>query len=117
MRKFMVMLVIVSLVLLAGCGGPPKNYDSFAQCLNEKGVVMFGAAWCSHCNAVKKEFGNAFRFMNYVECDDRTPGADPEKCVAEGVEYYPTFKFADKSKLFGELDFSILSQKTGCPLP
>jgi hypothetical protein len=33
------------------------------------------------------------------------------------VQYYPTFIFKDGNRLFGEVSFSILSQKTGCGLP
>jgi hypothetical protein len=109
-------LIIITLLGAAGCG-PKKNYDGFAKCLSVHNVTMYGAAWCPHCQNVKKDFGNAFRFINYIECDDQTLGAEPEKCTAAGVEYLPTFQFSDGKKLFGEVSFDILSQKTGCVLP
>ena len=117
MKKILIAaLIIMTLLGVAGCG-PKKNYDEFAKCLSAHNVTMYGAAWCPHCQNVKKDFGNAFRFINYVECDDQTPGAEPEKCAAAGVEYLPTFQFTDGKKLFGEVSFEILSQKTGCVLP
>jgi hypothetical protein len=66
---------------------------------------------------VKEAFGNSFRYIPYVECNANMPGAEPGKCQEEGVQYLPTFKFGDGTKLFGELEFPILAQKTGCVLP
>jgi thiol-disulfide isomerase/thioredoxin len=117
MRKTIItMTVIAALLLLSGCG-PAKNYDEFAKCLTAENMTMYGAFWCGHCNKVKEEFGNSFRFINYVECDPNGPGADPERCARAVVQYYPTFIFKDGNRLFGEVSFSILSQKTGCGLP
>jgi thiol-disulfide isomerase/thioredoxin len=78
---------------------------------------MYGAYWCPHCNTVKEEFGNALRFINYVECDARGPNPNPDKCKLDGIQYYPTFKFGDGTTLFGEVSFEIMAQKTGCSLP
>jgi hypothetical protein len=115
--KVMSLFVLVILIFLIGGCAEKKNYDNFAKCLTESGVVMFGSELCSHCTAMKKAFGNAFRFIDNVECNGNIPGADPERCAAEGIEFLPTFKFGDGTKLIGELEFEILSQKTGCVLP
>ena len=32
--------------------------DALAQCLTAKGVKMYGAYWCSHCQNQKKAFGD-----------------------------------------------------------
>jgi hypothetical protein len=101
---------------MTGCG-EPKNYEDFAKCLTSKNLTMFGAEWCPHCQNVKKEFGNAFRFIEYVECDANTPGADPQRCSDSKIDYLPTFKFQDGTRLFGEVSFDILAMKTGCRLP
>ena len=37
----------------------PSKYDSFAQCLAQKEITMYGAVWCPHCQAQKKEFDNS----------------------------------------------------------
>jgi hypothetical protein len=121
MKKLIWTMIVLSLlgfslVALMGCT-PAKNYDGFAQCLTEKGVELYGAVWCPHCQNVKKSYGNSFRFMEYVECDENTPGSDPARCFAAGVEYFPMYKFGDGTKLYGEVSFDILSEKTGCDLP
>ncbi|MBW2965435.1 hypothetical protein KY363_08310 [Candidatus Woesearchaeota archaeon] len=103
-------------IFLGGCG-EKKDYTEFAKCLTEKGMVMYGSNLCPHCMNMKKEFGNAFTFIKYVECNAQMPGGQPEKCQEEEVEYLPTWKFADGSSLVGELDFSVLAGKTKCTLP
>lgn len=86
--------------------------DNFAQCLTDKGVIMYGANWCSHCQNEKKAFGNSFSKVNYVECPK-----DPKKCLDMGVEGYPTWIFGDGKKLVGEQGVQKLAQESGCALP
>jgi PBP1b-binding outer membrane lipoprotein LpoB len=33
MMRYAMILISLMLLILAGCGDEPKNYDSFAQCL------------------------------------------------------------------------------------
>lgn len=87
-----------------------KNLDTFAQCLSDKGAVMYGAYWCSHCKAQKAEFGSAFEYINYVECTEK-----PDQCTAAGVEGYPTWKIASTT-LVGQQPLEILASETSCLL-
>jgi len=93
--------------------GMPKAgaYDAFAQCLTEKGVVMYGAEWCPHCQNQKKMFGSSFQFIKYVQCP-----LDPKKCLEEKIEGYPTWKFPDGRMFPGELKLEELSRESSCPL-
>ena len=86
--------------------------DEFARCLRDKNVVMYGAEWCPHCQNQKKMFGDAFKFINYVECPK-----DPQRCLAVGINGYPTWVMPNGGKLVGEQKLETLSQKTNCPLP
>jgi len=90
----------------------PTALDSFGQCLADKGVVMYGAAWCPHCQKEKAAFGGAFKFVKYVECPE-----DPKLCLDKGVEKYPTWIFSGGRKLEGELGLRGLARESGCPLP
>jgi len=87
------------------------RYDEFAQCLSEKGMVMYGADWCPHCQNEKKAFDDSFRLINYVECPD-----DPQLCLGKGIEVYPTWMMQDGRKLVGEQGLKKLSQQSGCPI-
>ncbi|MEK7525507.1 MAG: thioredoxin domain-containing protein, partial [Patescibacteria group bacterium] len=74
--------------------------------------VMYGAEWCAHCQNQKKEFGDSFRLVSYVECPQNT-----QTCLEKGISGYPTWILADGQKLVGEQELEKLSQKTGCALP
>ena len=90
---------------------PALALDSFARCLTEKNIVMYGADWCPHCQNEKKAFGEAFQFISYVECPQ-----DPKKCLDAGVNGYPTWIFSDGRKLEGEQGVEKLSRESGCLL-
>lgn len=96
--------------------GGGSNLDVFAQCLRDKGITMYGAEWCSHCQAEKTRFGESFRFVPYVECSN-----EPQKCLDLGIEGYPTWIIpgsgTDEQKLVGEQGLEKLSQESGCVLP
>ena len=92
--------------------------DPFAQCLRDKGVTMYGADWCPHCQNEKKVFGSSFRFIPYIECPK-----EPNKCLAAGIEGFPTWVFPaspaggpDGRKLEGEQGLERLAAASGCEL-
>jgi hypothetical protein len=86
--------------------------DEFAQCLSQKGITMFGAYWCPHCQDEKRAFGNSFRFIRYVECT-----AEPQRCLDAGINGYPTWMLDGGRKLEGKQGVNKLSRESGCPLP
>jgi hypothetical protein len=95
----------------------PSKYDSVAQCLTDNNVTMFGAWWCPHCEEQKEAFGSAFENINYVEC---SPGGSREmsqECQDEGIEGYPTWRFADGSELSGNVPVARLAERAGCEMP
>ncbi len=110
------LLVLAALLLILWVGGyfgrpASGQYDAFAQCLTDKGAVMYGANWCSHCQNEKRAFGDSFRHVSYVECTE-----EPAKCRAAGVEGYPTWLFPDGRRLVGEQGLQKLSSESGCLL-
>lgn len=107
-------LVVGSLAAMWAESRPPKSrYDMFvfAQCLKEKKATMYGAAWCSHCQAQKALFGDSFKEVSYVECPENI-----QQCVTAGVEAYPTWIFANGERAVGEQTLETLAQKSGCTL-
>ena len=119
--KFKIVIIIVIVILVGFLvwqwvfSQPKSDNDSdlagFAQCLTEKGLVMYGADWCSHCQREKSRFGEAFQFINYVECPQ-----NPQKCLAAGIQGYPTWALDDGEKLVGEQGLEKLAQLSGCEL-
>jgi hypothetical protein len=118
---------IVALVVLGVAaaaivrGGPasqgPGKYDQFAQCLKEKGAIFYGAYWCPHCQAQKKLFGSSAKFLPYEECSTADGQGQLQACTEKGVKTYPTWIFADGSRLQGEIPLETLAEKTLCELP
>ena len=92
----------------------PHKYDVFAQCLTERGAVMYGASWCPHCQAEKAAFANSFQYIRYVECV-----TDPALCSGKGVDAYPSWLVGTTSKIegFDQNSFAALAKATGCVLP
>lgn len=120
--------ILVIILLIAGVFGmvalnkntdpnAPSKYDAFATCLGEKGATFYGAWWCPHCNNQKKLFGNAKRLLPYEECSTADGNGRLPICDEKGVESYPTWIFADGSKLTGEISLEELASKTLCELP
>lgn len=89
----------------------PGQYDGFAKCLAAKGVTMYGADWCGHCQNEKNAFGSAFEFVPYVECPKNI-----QQCLAKGIQGYPTWTFPDGRRFEGEQGLEKLSKESGCQL-
>lgn len=118
MRKIIIYIVVIGGILVGGIFllSKPKNadsnYDNFAQCLTDKKLTMYGAYWCSHCQAQKKLFGESFKNVSYVECT-----ANPDLCTQKGINGYPTWIDASGQKYEGEQSLEKLSQISSCQLP
>ena len=120
--------VIVMVLLIMGVGvvaffrspaGPvePGKYDEFAQCIADSGATFYGAYWCSHCKAQKEMFGTSAKLLPYVECSTLDGRSQVQACIDKNIEGYPTWEFADGSRLSGEVALTVLAEKTSCTLP
>src|ERR1700704_1177914 len=58
--------------------------DTFAQCLSSKGVKMYGAYWCPHCEEQKELFGSSFDHGLYIECGIKGSRAEQKGCLHPG---------------------------------
>jgi hypothetical protein len=123
--------LVLTLIIMLAVGGfaiaywsqKPKNQpvvnagklETLASCLSSKGLKMYGAYWCSHCQQQKKDFGAAFSKINYVECSDQNSPNDQLKvCADAGIKGYPTWVTADGSFMEGPQTFKALADKAGC---
>lgn len=70
----------------------PANIE-LAEYLSASDIQMFGAFWCSHCHDQKELFGKAaFSQIDYVECDPKGKKNQADRCQAEKIQSYPTWK-------------------------
>ena len=92
------------------------DYDSFAQCLADKGATFYGAFWCPHCQEQKRMLHESKK-LPYIECSNPDGKSQNDVCKKENIKGYPTWRFTDGSELAGEQTVAVLSQKTGCTAP
>ena len=95
----------------------PGKYDALAQCLKDKGTTFYGAFWCPHCQATKKLFGSSAKLLPYVECSNPDGNSQTQICKDKKIAGYPTWEFADGSRLTGEHSLEELATKASCDLP
>ena len=105
------------LFIFSSVSAPENDLAEFAICLKDRGAVFYGAFWCSHCEAQKKEFGAAADSLPYIECSTPDGNGQTAECRAKNITGYPTWEFADGSRESGELALETLAEKTGCVLP
>ncbi len=124
MRLTFVYLLLL-LLILGACSSAPKytqeSVRSLAKCITANGGVEYGTFWCPKCAQVKKNFGSAFQYIKYVECDARGENEQSELCLQKGIDKYATFIFNDdpnkENWLIGVPTFEELAEKSGCPAP
>lgn len=120
--------ILIAVVLLAGIvylirtPGKPGQYDTFAQCLKDKGAVFYGAFWCPHCQAQKARFGKSAKLLPYVECSTPDSRGQLQICKDVGITTYPTWHFTNDVStttkvITGEVELVDLAEETNCALP
>jgi hypothetical protein len=92
------------------------QYDEFASCLSENGVIMYGAYWCPHCNSQKQMFGNSWSQVNYVECSLPNNAGQTQECIESKINSYPTWEFQNGLRIEGDLPLEKISSLSGCRL-
>lgn len=66
---------------------------ALASHLKQIDAKFYGAYWCSYCKKQKELFGQeAFRQIDYVECDPAGKDARPELCQKAHIEGFPTWE-------------------------
>ena len=107
---FSILFTLLASLLIVSCSNETAVSDSFAQCLTEKGAVMYGTEWCSHCQNQKKMFGKSFQYINFVDCDLRK-----SECQEAGISGYPTWVI-EGNNYPGEQPVYRLASLTKCSL-
>lgn len=114
-----VMVAVIALVSYAAMNKTttPGVLDGFAQCLTDKGAKFYGAYWCQHCQKQKAMFGSSVKLLPYIECSLPDGKTRTQVCVDQNIESYPTWIFADNTRLTGEIPLETLALQTSCELP
>lgn len=133
-ENIIMIVVVLILVLVVGwvfLGGSteeeeqvvlPGEYDTFAKCLYDSGLRMYGSETCSVCNSQRKLFGNSFHLIEEIECDPRNDAEEAKTCVPKNISHTPTWihEDAEGNELFrfeaGLQTLEKLGEAAGCPL-
>lgn len=88
---------------------------ALAECLTEKGAKLYASYWCPHCVQQKKAFGAGADKLDYVECAiPGNPREQTQECKDAGITDYPTWVFADGSRVTSEQTLEFLAEQTEC---
>ena len=118
MKKRNILLLTATLfsaILLMSCSSGIEN-QYLGQCLTDKSIKMYGAYWCPHCQEQKQLFGKGWENVTYVECSLPGGKGQTEYCTQQGIESYPTWEFADGTRINGKLSLEELSRISECAL-
>jgi len=117
-----VAIIVVVVAIVAGLLWFLRNkqnsrMDAFARCLGEKGARMYGLYSCPHCAEQKEMFGSSEQYLPYIECGIKGSHNLNPACTDAKVQHFPTWQFADGTRVEGAHPLDFLSQTTGCALP
>ena len=93
------------------------DYAGFARALRKAKVKFYGAFWCPHCADQKALFKTGARFLPYVECSTRDGQGQTRACELANISSYPTWEFADGTRLTGTQSLQTLSEQAGVAIP
>ena len=100
------------LIFLTACNSSimrsPGQFDQLAQCLTDKGFIMYGSETCPHCKTQREAFKGSFDLIDYVECS-----SNPTAC--EGIQGVPTWGLGEK-RYPGARSLSELAELSDCEL-
>lgn len=90
--------------------------EVFAKCLAEKGIKFYGSSGCGWCKKQRELFGQAEKFLPYIECTDEKTQQITSECQSAGITGFPTWEFPEKGKISGYKSLEQLAELSGCQL-
>lgn len=96
--------------IVAGSTTETGGYiESLAQALRDKSMVLYGSYQSQDTIDQKALFGDASKYLDYVECDQSGQSANPDECISQKIEVYPSWLY--QGKLYpGKLTLSELAE-------
>lgn len=100
---------------VAGVTSGENSIDKteLAKYLSQKGAVLYGSAYCGHCKKQKELFGDAFQYIDYVECGDSADANyNATECEANDIVSIPTWIYQSQ-KYVGQKTIEELAEIVG----
>lgn len=132
MRVFLTLLLILCSGLSIGCSDKDASGTTtskgqvstlqekirLAKCLDVKGWTMYSSSTCSACLIQKKRFGEAFVYINEIECNPHASDSEVALCIEKEIRKTPTWVWESAGKELMRLQayqpLEILKEKSGC---
>ncbi|TXT35173.1 MAG: cyclophilin type peptidyl-prolyl cis-trans isomerase, partial [Planctomycetota bacterium] len=102
--------------LVLDASTPVNDLVAFAQQLNAAGAKLYGAAWNADTTAQMQLFGDGAQFLSFVESTN-TSHQPNQVATDHNITTYPTWIFADNSRLTGVQTLAALSAQSGIAIP
>ena len=102
--------------LVLDASTPVNDLVAFAQQLSAAGVKLYGAAWNADTTAQKNMFGDGAQFLSFVESTN-TNHEPNQNATSHNITTYPTWIFADNSRLEGVQTLAAISSQAGIAIP
>jgi glutaredoxin len=103
-----VLAVFILLIKNYNANPSPDYAQKLAVCMSQKGITFYGRLTCPYCQAQIKIFGNAFKSINFVNCD-------VESSLCSGLEGVPAWKINGQMN-YGVKTLEELSNLSNCEL-
>ena len=108
---------IIIFVIIIGLGysvyalmASSSKYYNFAQCLKDKGAIVYGNDFCQYTGKQLAMFGSSAKNLNYVKCAE-----NKALCDDKNVRITPTWEI--NGNFYKEVQpLQRLSDLTGCKL-
>lgn len=108
MKKY-IFLILLTLILIAGCSSNNSYNKDFFKCLNEK-ATLYISTGCPACAVQEKILGEGIKDLKVVNCRET-----PEECTKIDLEFVPTWSI-NGNNYEGVKELEALAQITGCSL-
>ncbi|HLC75176.1 MAG TPA: vitamin K epoxide reductase family protein [Candidatus Nanoarchaeia archaeon] len=117
--SWIVFVGIINIIpfILFNVGGETENYDALAQCMTQKGVLMYGSFRCGICAKTRAMFGDSFQYIKEIECHPQGKNPQTELCLEKKIEGTPTWMLVEngvEKRAVGFLSIDELRTFSGC---
>jgi uncharacterized membrane protein len=121
LKKWVLALIVVNILPLIFFNisyGEQQNFDELAQCITEQEVHMYGSFRCGVCAKTRAMFGDAFQYINEIECHPQGENSEWELCQGKEITGTPTWILepsgVEEKRFEGFMTTNELAEFAGC---
>ncbi|MBI2133847.1 hypothetical protein HYU11_04150 [Candidatus Woesearchaeota archaeon] len=108
---FVALMILFGIFLIfKSSSANAAKVDEFTKCLATKDVVIYGNEWCKYTGRQKSMFGESFKNLKYVICDEQKALCDEKQ-----ITITPTWEI--NGTMYRQVQtLEAISQLSGCSL-